>query len=873
MNSNLNFLKFLIVMITFVLISDTKASCGNPAPSMSVTPLGNKTFSFYASYSGWGRLTWLMGNGDKLNWNGTYTYNKEGKYDIKLVRFDSSKSCTDTFSWGSLCLINTGYTVSKTGPFQYKFTTVNADTNKRRYTWDLGNSTSGSGSAVLCKYGKKGYFTTKLQVYDSTMNCSQEEYKNIVSVKCQGVDSFGFKVSCSTDKTGSISYTNNTTYGKSLRATIYWGDGTNDTVMNRNAAFLKTHTWGSSGAKNSFLVVSDSSACTDTIYKTIYLKDTAFDKRFFGFDVQAKGNTVTMTMKDSLSNIYFKHYEFGNWTLGSYPNMSYSYPYMDTSTVRNVCALFMISENGVCSTKVCKTVVLKWFKCNNSAPAVSMSHQDGRTYNFYIPNSYGRWLYGNGSEGIGHNFNYTYPADGNYNVKIITTDSQQWCRDTFSLGSLCVMNTAFTSSKSGMYQYKFKALNTDTVHRAFIWDPGNGKSGAGPTFKASYAKTGQYLCKLTIYDSTWNCASDESMYVNVIRCSGADTLRVKGSCDTDKTGELTFFNPTPYGLVLSAEIFWGDGTSDTVQNRKYYFTKQHTYSSAGVKSILLNVIDSSGCIDSLDDKLTVPDTAFQNKFLGFSASLNHLKLDVSVNDSFTKKHFINWEFGDATYDHNSTTSHIYSNKTASYNLCAQYQSWEYGNYCRNSVCKTIAVTKYTCGADFTKYQDTTKSFSMFVVNRSYGTRYHWDFGDGDTSNSYTPSHTYAALGLYNLCVTAYAAGCVHTYCDTIGFDSAGNMSRSNFHLQVVDGSGQVGVKTPSALKDVFVYPNPAESLVTVINRLHEAIQIELFDIHGRWILKQHIGAKGKVQLDMSALPEGIYILKGPSASQRILRIN
>jgi hypothetical protein len=44
----------------------------------------------------------------------------------------------------------------------------------------------------------------------------------------------------------------------------------------------------------------------------------------------------------------------------------------------------------------------------------------------------------------------------------------------------------------------------------------------------------------------------------------------------------------------------------------------------------------------------------------------------------------------------------------------------------------------------------------------------WDFGDGNTSNNFNPSHTYAANGTYNVCLTIITMdSCVSTYCNTL----------------------------------------------------------------------------------------------------------
>ena len=49
----------------------------------------------------------------------------------------------------------------------------------------------------------------------------------------------------------------------------------------------------------------------------------------------------------------------------------------------------------------------------------------------------------------------------------------------------------------------------------------------------------------------------------------------------------------------------------------------------------------------------------------------------------------------------------------------------------------------------------------------YPTRYHWNFGDGDTSNVVNPSHTYAANGTYYVCETVYNGTGNSTVCDSV----------------------------------------------------------------------------------------------------------
>ena len=60
----------------------------------------------------------------------------------------------------------------------------------------------------------------------------------------------------------------------------------------------------------------------------------------------------------------------------------------------------------------------------------------------------------------------------------------------------------------------------------------------------------------------------------------------------------------------------------------------------------------------------------------------------------------------------------------------------------------------------------------FFENQSSGTTgsttYAWDFGDGNTSASYSPIHQYQNAGNYYPCLTIIDnSGCTSTHCDTI----------------------------------------------------------------------------------------------------------
>ena len=79
-----------------------------------------------------------------------------------------------------------------------------------------------------------------------------------------------------------------------------------------------------------------------------------------------------------------------------------------------------------------------------------------------------------------------------------------------------------------------------------------------------------------------------------------------------------------------------------------------------------------------------------------------------------------------------------------------------------------------CNARFTHHPDSVLYGVEFWASM-YSTHatYAWDFGDGSTGSTWNLSHTYAAAGTYNVCLTVTRTDsvgdtlCSSTYCDQV----------------------------------------------------------------------------------------------------------
>jgi len=138
-------------------------------------------------------------------------------------------------------------------------------------------------------------------------------------------------------------------------------------------------------------------------------------------------------------------------------------------------------------------------------------------------------------------------------------------------------------------------------------------------------------------------------------------------------------------------------------------------------------------------------------------------------------------------------------------------------------------------------------FTYLFNNTSQGaTSWHWDFGNGDTSNLQSPTYTYPTGGAYTVTLSVYFGNC-----------------GSSTTQQLLN----VSVEEPHSLLYFNLIPNPAHENTYCDFRLTKdaAIQIELIDISGRAtrVLNTVVLPAGNhsEKLNLKQLAPGLYFAR------------
>jgi len=227
---------------------------------------------------------------------------------------------------------------------------------------------------------------------------------------------------------------------------------------------------------------------------------------------------------------------------------------------------------------------------------------------------------------------------------------------------------------------------------------------------------------------------------------------------------------------------FGDGTSDTLSG------PLHTYNQAGTYFVRLEIVDSI-CTDTVVKQVTVSNPCVANYSYRVIDSLGTVQFTNLTTPSSGLSY--QWDFGDGSPIGTSKDPvHQYANRGRyTVNLMVR------GN---GTTCSYIdSVTVNYCSVYFVSQSDTNglATFNNRTLYSNSNAFWRWDFGDGDTSYAMSPTHNYAASGVYNVSLYMFdtISYCWGTYSDSIVILSTPPTGCNASYTIVKDTSSQYSV--------------------------------------------------------------------------------
>ena len=360
------------------------------------------------------------------------------------------------------------------------------------------------------------------------------------------------------------------------------------------------------------------------------------------------------------------------------------------------------------------------------------------------------WTFGDGGSSTSTNTTHTYTTAGTYTVILYATSSNG-CRDT--IARTVVVNptpsASFTINDStqctNANSYVF--TNTSTIlygTMTYQWNFGDGTIVTTANPSHTYTTAGTYTVTLTA-TSNYGCVSIVRHTVIVYPSPDADfTVNNSTQC---LSGNIFVFTNTSTIASGNTTYLWtfGDGGSSTSTNTT------HAYTTAGTYTVILYATSNNGCRDTIARTVVVNPTPSASFTINDSTQCANANSYVFTNTSTITSGTMTylWSFGDGTIVTTANPSHTYT--TAGTYTVTLTATSNYG--CVSTVSHIVIVypkpsPSFTINDSTQCVNENTYVFTNTSTITSGTLSYQWSFGDGGTSTTMSPSHTYDSSGTY-----------------------------------------------------------------------------------------------------------------------------
>lgn len=689
------------------------------------------TTNFNNTSSGANSYLWDFGDGKtSTSINPSNTYASANTYTVKL-KVSTNNGCVDSTSSTVTIYpypVAAFTTANVCNGFQSSFT--NSSTGASTYSWNFGNGNSSTATNPTYTYPTAGNYTVTLTATSSN-GCSNTTSQSYTVNSAPDASFTG----ANTCLGNSINFTNSST--GAVSNSWNFGDATTSTSAN------PSKTYGTSGNFNVKLVVTNIFGCKDSITKsvTIYAKPVPA----FTANNQCLGNAVTFTNQSTgnASNIW----SFGDGKSSAASSPSYTYASANTYTVKLV-----VTSTNNCKDSVSKSITVY------SRPVVSFTASPdpicrGGLMNFTNTTTNGstyNWKFGNGNTSSLTNPTNIYNVAGNYTVQLLAT-STNGCKDSASK-TVTVWPRPIASFKvnDGCTgdALSFATNSVGAVSHEWTFGDGNTSTAANPS--KGYSSPATYNVRL-IVTSVNGCKDTTNSNVTVNPRASVSFTNPSGLC----VGASASFTNTSTLSTGTMTYQWnfGDGNSGGATN------PTNTYTSAGNYTVKLTATTDKGCANTATSSVLV----YAKPTANFNVNAACAGSTVTFNNTTVGGSTYTWDFGDATTSTLASPTKIYASAgTYTVKLTATN-----ANNCSDVFTKTIVIHANPT-ANFTA-TDRCLGQSISFTNTSTGANdVLWQFGDGNSSNSYNPNYTYGNAGSYSVVLNIESVnGCLSSVTKTV----------------------------------------------------------------------------------------------------------
>ncbi|MEM7036072.1 MAG: PKD domain-containing protein, partial [Bacteroidota bacterium] len=710
--------------------------------------------------------------------NQTHAYTTTGFYEICLT-ITTVDSCVDTYCDSIYVQCGTQQP-SCDADFSYVDSSGTVFFNDQStassaiigWYWDFNDGNVSSAQNPAHTYQNSGTYYPCLTIFTAD-SCYDTHCDTVVVNNCVcGPASFTYTINGNT-----VSFQNTSQGCYASSGWVFSGAGSSSQTN-------PTITFPGPGSYSACLCIYDAAGnICDIVCQTVVIAGCNANANF---TYTQNGSTFNFSNVPSPGSFLWWNFGDGNTSTTSNPTHTYTTP-----GTYNVCLIVQDSA-FYCVDTICQTVTVTGCAANASISYTvngnTAAFQSGST-GLNNPTYYWYFQSGTPSSSGAANPTTTFPGPGTYYACLTVADSSNWqCYDSTCVQVVipgCNANANFTYTQNGS---TFNFSNTVVPGSTLWWSFGDGANAFVNNPTHTYASPGTYTVCLLVQDSATLCTDTVCQSVTVAGCNATAniTYTVSGNTVSFQSGPTGINNPNYYWYFQS-----GSPGSSSAANPTTTFPGPGTYYAC------LTVSDSSWqCYDSTCVQVVIPGCAATANI-----SYNVIGNTVSFQSGPTGINNPNYYW---YFQSGSPGSSSAANPTTTFPGPGTYFACltvsDSGWQCYDSTCVQIVISGCNANANFSYTQSgNTVSFN----NTSSGvTSQWWSFGDGNVSSSYSPTHTYATSGTYNVCLIVQdtISWCLDTICQPVtisGCNATANITYTVSGNTVSFQSGPTGINNPN----------------------------------------------------------------------------
>lgn len=752
---------------------NTDISMGCPPLTVNFNNTSTHAISYY----------WDFGDGSTSTaQHPAHTYTNIGTYTVRLIASDTS-SCSDTLVMTNLIQVAptaanyvTPPPISACAPHAVNFADASGAS---AYLWTFGDGDSSTSANPYHVYQTPGVYTVSLTTWMPNGGC-EIHIPDFQTFIIDGLNP-GFTYTVSPCPPYVVNFTDTT------NGAVSWswnfGDGGTSNAQN------PSHTYSDPGNYNVTLTATSSGGCPTQLQMnggvvinglgaqaTVFCNDTTPP-----FSVQFYANS---------SNATWWLWDFGDGTTSSQENPSHLYTGAGPFTVR-----LTVGNDSCQYTYVYPPVNFGGGMSNPGAiggggPLVTprVYHCAPYSVSFILPDpSATSWLwdFGDGTTSMARSPVHAYSDSGAFVPLLYLANSHGGFDTLVFSDTIFVVEPVRDFILNTVNTCQGVSVNTSLNEpvSSLIWSFGNGvifntssASHMYPNINASYQ------ISLDVTDT--NGCSSFVVKSFMINSNSPLSFSQRRAC----AGDSILFSP---GNVNYTSYLWifDDGTTSQSRN------PLHAYQDSGLFQVSLEVTDTNGCKQTFlaTHKIEVFDPV-----ASFTQNLplsNCTNLFIQFNNTSSGSNSWLWEFGNGNVSSQFSPGYTFS-APGYYDITL---------IARNSVCadtvtvpNAVYVSRLVPAFNYTINSACVPAVATFSDLSTDANTWHWDFGDGNTSNLQNPVHTYTKNPLDSVVLTVTDVnGCVKsvtmpapslTYAD---FSTTGAQGCAPLQVAFTDSSSNV----------------------------------------------------------------------------------